>query len=156
MLVAIYLGAIVAANLVTATWGPGASIVNAFLLIGLDLSARDRLHEVWKGHLARNMAALIAAGSALSWLLNRDAGPIAVASFAAFAAAATVDALVYQQLWRWPRLYRMNGSNVLSALTDSLVFPSLAFGGFMPLVTLGQWAAKVGGGFVWSLVLGRR
>lgn len=156
LLVAVYLGAIVTANLSSTLFGPGASIANAFLLIGLDLTARDKLHDAWKGHIFRNMAALIAAGSVLSWLINRDAGQIAVASLVAFAAAATVDALAYTAMARWPRLYRVNGSNVLSAAVDSLVFPTLAFGGFMPLITVGQWAAKVGGGFLWSLVLSRR
>ena len=48
------------------------------------------------------------------------------------------------------------GSNVFGALVDSLVFPTIAFGGFLPWITLGQFAAKVAGGFLWSLVLGLR
>jgi uncharacterized PurR-regulated membrane protein YhhQ (DUF165 family) len=98
------------------------------------------------------MAALIAAGSFLSWLLNRNAGQIALASFAAFAAAATVDAVVYQLLGKYPRWLRINGSNIPSAFVDSLVFPTLAFGGFLPAVVLGQFLAKTLGGFAWSLV----
>ncbi len=157
LLVLAYLGAIVAANLVSTIWGAGASILNAFILIGLDLSCRDRLHEMWQGHLVRNMAGLIAAGSLLSWGVNRDAGQIAVASFAAFALAATADTLVYQRLAGHPRLTKMNGSNVFSAAVDSIAFPALAWG--FPLlvpVMAGQFLAKVGGGFLWSLVLARR
>ncbi len=42
-------------------------IVNAFLFIGLDLTARDRLHDVWRSnYLVPKMIALIAAGSILS------------------------------------------------------------------------------------------
>jgi uncharacterized PurR-regulated membrane protein YhhQ (DUF165 family) len=50
-----------------------------------------------------------------------------------------------------PGWLRLNGSNVPSALTDSLVFPTLAFGAFLWPILLGQFAAKVLGGFVCSL-----
>ena len=47
--VIIYLVAIVSANLLIIWFGPAVSILNAFFLIGLDLSLRDRLHDLWKG-----------------------------------------------------------------------------------------------------------
>ena len=151
--VILYLVAIVLANLSVAQFGPEVAIVNAFLFIGLDLTARDHLHEAWRGkQLLPKMAALIAAGSILSWLLNRNAGPVALASFVAFASAATVDAIVYQQLGKYPRWLRINGSNVPSAAVDSLVFPTLAFGGLLWNIVLGQFVAKVAGGFLWSLI----
>ena len=151
--VALYLIAIVLANLTVAAFGPNMVIVNAFLFIGLDLTARDRLHDAWRGNrLALKMTALIAAGSVISYILNRDAAQIAVASFVAFAAAAIVDALVYHLLGRYPRWLRINGSNVPSALVDSLIFPTLAFGAFLWPVVLGQFLAKVFGGLAWSLV----
>ena len=153
-MVGLYLVAIVAANLTIVWFGPKVTIINAFLFIGLDLTARDGLHDAWKGkRLWPKMFALIATGSLLSWILNKDAGQIAVASFVAFACAGLVDAIVYHWLGGYPRWLRINGSNVPSAAVDSLVFPTLAFGGFMPLITLGQFAAKVAGGFIWSLVL---
>ena len=156
--VGLYLVAIVAANLLVAQFGPGIAVVNAFLFIGLDLTARDHLHEVWRGRgLVWKMALLIGAGSALSWLLNRDAGQIALASFVAFACAGVADAVVYHLLGDRARMLKINGSNVVSAGVDSVIFPALAFG--FPLlwgVMLGQFAAKVGGGFVWSLILSWR
>lgn len=156
LIVGMYLVAVVAANLTVAWWGPSVSIVNAFLFIGLDLTARDRLHDAWGGNgLLWKMAALIASGGLLSYLLNRDAGQIAIASTVAFATAASVDAGVYHLLRHRRFLVRANGSNVPGAVVDSLVFPTLAFGGLLPLVTLGQFAAKVLGGFVWSVILNR-
>lgn len=153
MYVILYLIAIVLANLTIAAFGPSMVIVNAFLFIGLDLTARDRLHDAWRGNqLILKTVILITAGSVLSWLLNRDAGAIALASCVAFAAAATIDAVVYHLLGRYPRWLRINGSNIPSALVDSLVFPTLAFGGFLPLIVMGQFLAKVLGGLVWSLV----
>lgn len=158
LLVGVYLLAIVAANLLVVAFGPSVTVVNAFLFIGLDLTTRDTLHEHWQGRrLWLNMAALIVAGSAISYLLNRDALPIAVASCVAFGAAALVDTLAYHLLGRYAKLVRVNGSNVLSAAVDSLIFPALAFG--LPLlwwIVAGQFVAKVAGGFVWSLILNRR
>ena len=43
-----YLVAIVAANLLVAHFGHGVAVLNAFLFIGLDLTARDGLHEAWR------------------------------------------------------------------------------------------------------------
>lgn len=154
MLVIVYLAAIVAANLLVVTFGPAVTVLNAFLFIGLDLTTRDTLHEQWRGrYLCGRMALLIATGSVLSALLNANAGPIALASFVAFAASGVVDALVYTLLARYPRLWRVNGSNVASAAVDSLVFPTLAFGGLLWPVVVGQFVAKVAGGLLWSLVL---
>lgn len=158
-LVAVYLISIVAANLLIVWLGPWMSVVNAFLFIGLDLVTRDLLHEAWHGrHLALKMAGLIAAGSLLSWLLNRAAAQIAIASFVAFALAAMTDTIVYAVAVRrgWTWLQRSNGSNVASAAVDSLVFPTLAFGGIQPAITILQFIAKIGGGAVWSVVLHRR
>ena len=149
----LYLGAIVSANLLTAEFGPAVSIINAFFLIGLDLSLRDYLHEVWQKHRLAKLGALIWTGSAITILLNVDALQIALASAAAFGISATLDALVYQRLLSHPYLVKSNGSNAVGALTDSILFPVLAFGGFPIMIIAGQFAAKLFGGFVWSLGL---
>lgn len=154
MIVAAYLLAIVTANLTIATFGPAVSIVNAFLFIGFDLVLRDTLHDQWRGrNLARNMALLIAAGGALSYAFNPAAGRIALASTAAFTLAATVDAITYHALRRHPFQTRANGSNIPAALVDSITFPTLAFGGFMWPIMLGQFIAKVAGGAVWAWLI---
>lgn len=154
-LVAIYLAAIVAANLTVTALGPAASVPIAFVWIGLDLTLRDTIHERLQGRgLWPRMLALIVAGGVLSWLVNRDAGTIAVASTVAFIAAASVDAVAYTLLGDRSRRLRVNGSNVLSAAVDSLVFPAIAFG--LPLlwpIVIGQFVAKVAGGAFWYEVL---
>jgi len=155
--VAMYLAAIIAANLLVAEFGPAISVFNAFMFIGFDLTARDALHERWHGrNLIRNMAALIAAGSLLSYALNKDAGQIALASFVAFSAAAILDTVVYQRLINRPWWQKINGSNIAGAGADSIIFPLVAFG-WPPLlfIMLGQFVAKVAGGAVWSVILGR-
>lgn len=156
MLIALYLVAIVAANLSVAYFGPASTIVNAFLFIGLDITTRDMLHERWEHKdLWLKMGGLIAAGSALSWVLNRNAGPIAIASLVAFAASGLVDTIVYHLLRERSKFFKVNGSNMVSAAVDSIVFPTVAFGAFMPWIAAGQFVAKVAGGFLWALLLNR-
>ena len=155
--VLVYLVAIVAANLSVAYFGPQAVIANAFLLIGLDLTTRDKLHEIWHNdHLWLRMFGLILTGSIITVILNAGAWQIALASTVAFGAAAIVDAIVYQGLFRQHKLVKMNGSNVLSAAVDSVLFPAIAFGfPLMWTIMLGQFAAKVLGGLMWSFVIAR-
>lgn len=155
-MILIYLAAIIAANLITAHFGPSASIFNAFALIGLNLATRDKLHDAWGRNVARNMLLLIAAGGAVSYALNAGAGRIALASVAAFALSEALDALVYHLRRHKPYLIRSNTSNVFGAAVDSIVFPILAFGGFPLAIILAQFAAKVLGGFLWSLILHHR
>jgi uncharacterized PurR-regulated membrane protein YhhQ (DUF165 family) len=155
LMVGLYLSAIVAANLLVAAYGPSVAVINAFLFIGLDITARDALHEAWKNEgLWWKMLLLIAAGSILSALFNWNAARIALASFVAFAGAGLADTAVYHALRERARLLKINGSNVVSAAVDSVLFPALAFG--FPLlfdIMAGQFIAKVLGGFVWSVVL---
>lgn len=153
MSVLLYLAAIVAANLTVAAFGPGVTILNAFWLIGLDLTLRDKLHDDWRGNLVPRMALLIAAGGLISYVLNASAGQIALASTVAFAVSASLDALAYHFLEPYRRLVRVNGSNVVGAAADSILFPTIAFGALLPAIVLGQFAAKVLGGLLWSLVL---
>lgn len=153
-LIGMYLAAIVAANLSVTTFGPSVAVINAFVFIALDLTARDRLHEAWRGRsLVWKMAALIATGSALSYALNAAAGPIALASLVAFGASAALDALCYHLLRDRMYLVKVSGSNVVAAAADSLIFPFLAFGAFLPWIVLGQFIAKVAGGAIWAWLL---
>ncbi len=154
--VTIYFAAIVVANLSIVAIGPWVSPLNAFLLIGLDLTLRDHLHDSWQGRqLWPRMLGLIAAAGAASYLLNPAAGVIAIASVASFCAAAVVDSLVYQAMRRKGFLARSNCSNAAGSAADRVLFPTIAFGAPMPEIVFLQFAAKVGGGFLWSLIIQR-
>lgn len=156
LVVALYCSAMVAANLSVATFGPWISPLNAFLFIGLDLSLRDHLHDKWRGPgLWPRMLGLIVAAGAISYVLNPASAKIAVASVTAFICAGIVDAIAYHLLRDRPYMQRTNGSNAAGATVDSFIFPTLAFGAFLPHIVALQIAAKVGGGFVWSLLLRR-
>ena len=64
LMIILYLVAIILANLSVAHFGPSVAVVNAFLFIGLDLTARDALHERWHGrHLARLALSALRAGA---------------------------------------------------------------------------------------------
>jgi len=156
LLIAVYLLAIVAANLLVARFGPAISVLNAFCFIGLDLSLRDQLHVHWQGRrLWPRMLLLISAGGLLAFLFG-GSRQVSLASCLAFIAAGSADALVYRTLGRYTRLIQINGSNLAGAIIDSLLFPLLAFG--WPLswvIVLGHILAKVAGGAIWALLLTR-
>ena len=67
----IFIFALIIANLLVAWIGPWFSIVNAFVLIGLDLTIRDKLHESWKNdRLILKMGGLILISSLVSYFIN--------------------------------------------------------------------------------------
>ena len=153
---AVYLAAIIAANTLTATFGPAMSKYTAFAFIGLDFVVMDGLHEAWRGRgLLWRMGILIAAGSALSWFLNANAGRIGLASFIAFCLATVIDRLVYwagerMGMVRWKR---GAASNLCSSLVDSIAFPALAFGWPPdPDIVFAQFTAKLAGAQLWMIL----
>jgi hypothetical protein len=152
VLIGTYIAAMVAANLIVWWLGPWASPLIAFFLIGLDLTLRDVMHD----RLTRwQMLAVVLAGGLITWGLNPAAAKIAIASATAFTVSAMADWMAYSFLRSRPWLVRANGSNVVGATVDSLIFPTLAFGGFLPHIVAMQFAAKVGGGAIWSMLLQR-
>jgi len=147
--VLVYLGGIVGANMFAATFGPSAVPIVTFTLIGLDLSLRDFLQLTMK---KESMFAMIFAGGAISYLIDPDAGMIAIASGTAFTTAALVDWTVFALLkGKW--IVRANLSNVAGAMVDSTVFITIAFGAFMPGEIGLSVVSKVAGGFFWSYIL---
>jgi uncharacterized PurR-regulated membrane protein YhhQ (DUF165 family) len=144
----IYAAAMTAANLLVATFGPSISPINAFFLIGLDLTLRDWLHvrlKTWQ------MGGLILGTGAITYLLNPAAGMIAVASAVSFLIAALVDWAVFiKTTGSW--IKRANISNTAGAAVDSVLFPTIAFGVLMPEIVILQFVAKVLGGGFWSFI----
>lgn len=153
IIAAIYVGALCAANYSVFVFGPASTPVNAFLLIGLDLVLRDKLHDAL-GFVGA--CALALAAAAISYVLNPAGASIALASALSFAAAGLFDGSVYQWIRRKSFMVRSNASNVAGALADSLVFPTIAFGVLMPEIVAAQFVAKIIGGLFWSLALRKR
>ena len=150
MIAAIYIAVICEANLLVAHFGPWITPINAFVLVGLDMVLRDILHERY-GFIRSVLLSAIA--GVISYAINPAAGIIAIASVVAFVAASVANAWVYQLLISKPWLKKSNAGNIAAAAVDSGLFPVIAFGAFMPGIVVGQFMAKVGGGFVWSMLL---
>lgn len=147
----VYAVAMTLANLLVLKFGPAVTPINAFILIGLDLTLRDWLHvrlRPWQ------MGALIAGAGLLTWLLNPAAQNIAIASAVAFMVSGLVDWLAFSKsAGSWAS--RSFKSNIAGAAVDSLIFPTLAFGALMPAIVAMQFVAKVAGGAAWAFLLGR-
>lgn len=151
----IYIFALIAANLLVAFIGPWFSIVNSFVLIGLDLTLRDKLHDKWNGNPFK-IGALIVVAGAISYLLNPASGQIAIASVVAFCLSMVADSFVYQKLINQSWKKRTTGSNLAGAAVDSITFPTIAFGSLMPEIVALQFISKVVGGFVWTKIIRAR
>lgn len=145
-----YLCGLVAANTAIGIFGPWVSPIGAFLFIGLDLTLRDVLHMRvgWASSFVLTLAA-----SLVSYCVNPSSSAIAVASSVSFLVAGVVDLVVFKSLFHRGALPAVAGSNLSSSIIDSLVFPLLAFGVFMPGVTFMQMLAKVVGGMLWFFML---
>jgi len=139
----IYIAALVLANLLVAWLGPWFSPINAFVLIGLDLSLRDKLHEQWQNdRLILKMGGLIIVASVVSYLLNPTAGTIALASFVAFALSMIADSIAYHFLRHKSWVIRSNGSNIAGAAVDSITFPTIALVDLCPKLLLFSFVPK--------------
>lgn len=149
--ITIYMMAMTAANLTISAFGPWFSPINSFLFIGLDLALRDWLHTKIKSW---QIGLLIVSSGLVTYTLNPSAGAIAVASAVSFTAASVIDWSVFSSVaGSW--LKRSNASNISGAAVDSILFPTIAFGVLMPHIIAIQFAAKVSGGFLWSVAINR-
>jgi hypothetical protein len=151
MIVAIYLAAIVLANVAISALGASWSPVIGFFFIGLDLTLRDKLHEQWRGdRLFLKMANLIVWGGLLSVLVQPAAGDVAIASCLTFILSSAADAWMYTRMRHRGKALARYSSNIVGALVDSMVFIPMAFGVLLPAVMLAQFLAKGAGGMLWA------
>lgn len=155
--VSLYLGAIVLANYLITTYGQVALPWVAFALIPFDLVARDLMQDRWQNEptyvLRWRMLILILCGGLISIWTGTGSVRVNVASWLAFTIAGLIDALTYQGMIRYGRVFRINAATLTAAITDSIIFVTIAFNEVnWKLVGL-QIGMKVAGGFVWSLLL---
>ena len=162
LVIALFLGSAVSANIAVNAWGQPALVFTAWVLIPFDLLTRDILHDRWRGPaLWKRMALLILLGALLTCAASWDARQVALASFLAFAASGATNAAVFHRLLHRTRYFRMNASNLFAASVDSIVFPVVAFGaaGTSGALCFAQATSKFVGGLLWSaafLYLARR
>jgi len=147
--IAIYISAVVAANLAAAWFGPKITPLIAFTLIGLDLALRNRLAL---SLLRSEMLLMIAASAAISYLINPASGQVALAGLMAFSASTLADWWLFSSLsGTWFR--KCLGGLALGSAIDSFLFPTLAFGEFIAEIVALQFLAKLLGGTMWAYIL---
>lgn len=156
-IIAIFITVMAGANLAIATYGPWLLPVTAFVSVGIVLVTRDFLHDTWRTRGQKiwpRMLAMIGTAAILSYLVDDNAGRVALASVSALVGSTLTETAVFQVLFRRRWLVRSNGSNIVGALVDSTVFPLVAFGiggvdGLLLLI-LTQTVTKTAGGLFWS------
>ena len=101
------------------------------------------------------MAMMIVGTGLVSYVINPASGMIAIASCVAFVLASLTDWFVFNTVsGNW--LKRNFFGNSAGALIDSVVFPTIAFGGLMPTIVVAQFAAKVAGGALWGYLIKKK
>lgn len=78
---------------------------------------------------------------------------IAVASLLGFTAAQITSGILYQLLIKQPTFIKVNGSDIVAIVFDSIVFQLIAFGMFNENVTIGQIIIKFTGGLIWYFII---
>lgn len=153
-MVLMYILLAVVANILVSLFGPVMIPINSFFLIGADMVIRDKLHERWKkNRLWLKMVLVISVAGLISSTMLPSSGTIALASFLSFSVSSLVNSIVYDSLHKKRWMIKSNGSNVLGIITDSFMFPTIAFGVVMPEIIISQIIMKSGGSLLWSWVL---
>lgn len=148
--VAVYLLAFVLANFIVLWFGPHGLIITALLLIPFDFVMRCLFHETWKGaELFLKLTGLVMVAALITYAINRQAQNIAFGSVAGFVSAQVVAGIFYQAAINQKFIIKVNGSDFLGIIADSILFQWVAFGGIDWQVTGGQVVLKVIGGLFW-------
>lgn len=137
----IFLGCILAANVVTTQFGMvpvgfGLIATAGTYFAGMTFILRDSLQDVAG---KRWTLAVIAAGAALSFLVSDPF--IALASAAAFGLAEVADLAVYTPLRKRGYIRAAVASNIVGTIVDTLVFLTIA--GFPLVAFWGQMSGKL-------------
>jgi uncharacterized PurR-regulated membrane protein YhhQ (DUF165 family) len=148
--VAVYVAAVVLANVVTerlglVSVGFGLMVTAGTYAAGFALLARDFVHRYGNRRWALSA---IAVGGGISWLMSSPA--LAVASTVAFVGAELIDLGVYEPIRRTKGFIQgAMASNIVSAPVDTFVFLSLAGFPITAETVGGQLMGKV----VWATAL---
>lgn len=154
LFILLWLAAFVAANLLVNHFGAYGLWVSSFLLIPFDFVCRCLFHETWTGRrLVMNLTALTILSGCITFLINNGALNIALASFLGFAAAQLGAGIFYQRNKNKSWFYKVNISDLVAIVFDSVVFQLVGFGTLNIYVTTGQVIIKFLGGLMWYFIL---
>ena len=152
--ISIYLFAFVLSNFIVLWFGANGLIFTALFLIPFDFAMRCLFHETWKGkELVFKLGALVLTASALTFLINQDALKIAIASSIGFISAQIFAGVFYQFFINRNYFIKVNGSDVIGILVDSIIFQLIAFSVLVPKITISQILLKIVGGLFWYWII---
>ena len=148
--ISIYLLAFVLSNFIVLYFGSTGLIFTALLLIPFDFVMRCIFHETWHGkELIIKLGALVLTASIITFLINTNTLNIAIASSFGFVLAQIVSGIFYQFFINKSYFIKVNGSDAVGILIDSLVFQLIAFSIVLPEITISQFILKIIGGLFW-------
>jgi uncharacterized PurR-regulated membrane protein YhhQ (DUF165 family) len=138
-------------------FGAYALFASSFFLIPFDFVVRCLLHEKWYGTgLVIRFLWLTFIACVITFAINKDAEDIAIASVLGFTSAQVASGIFYQLNKRKSVFYKVNLSDLLAIVCDSIIFQLYAFNTIDPIVVIGQIAIKFSGGLLWYYILFKR
>lgn len=152
--ISIYLLAFVLSNFIVLWFGATGLIFTALFLIPFDFVMRCMFHERWKGlELMIKLGVLIILSSAITYTINADSKSIALGSMFGFASAQIAAGIFYQLMIKKSYLVKVNGSDLIGILFDSVMFQFVAFSYIDLNITITQTLLKFAGGLFWYWIL---
>lgn len=150
----LYLTAFIIANFLVLYFGKYGLLLSSLFLIPFDFVMRCFFHETWKGkELILKLGLIVLSASVLTYLINYNAQNIAIGSAGGFIAAQIFAGIFYQLFINKSYFFKVNGSDAVGILVDSIVFQLLAFGSLNIYIMLSQFILKIIGGLFWYWIL---
>lgn len=150
----LYIVAFIFSNLLVLKYGQYGLIISSLLLVPFDFIVRCLFHEQWKGsELFLKLGSLVLISSIITYIINKDAQNIALASVFGFISAQIVAGIFYQAYIKESYFIKVNGSDSFGIIFDSIVFQLIAFGIVTPYITISQVLLKITGGLFWYWVI---
>ena len=148
--ISLYLLAFILANFIVLWFGAKGLIFTAIFLIPFDFVLRCLFHETWKGlELILKLGTLVITASIITYLINAEAQNIALGSAGGFISAQIVAGIFYQLVIKKSYFIKVNGSDAIAILIDSIVFQLIAFSVIDCQITISQFLLKIAGGLFW-------
>lgn len=152
--ISIYLIALILSNFIVLWFGRYGLIFTALFLIPFDFVMRCIFHENWKGwKLIKRLLPLIVVSSIITLLINYETKNIAIASSVGFISSQICAGIFYQLFISKPYYLKVNGSDLIGIIADSILFQLIAFSSITPLVTISQILLKFIGGIFWYWII---
>jgi len=150
----LYIGAFIMANLLVLKFGKIGILISSLIFIPFDFIMRCFFQETLKGkELYLKLGGLILIAGVISFIINSDVKNIAIASFFSFISSQVTAGIIYNYLKNKTYLIKVNGSDLIAIVIDSIIFQYIAFNMLDYKITLSQIVIKFIGGFIWYVVL---